>query len=786
MNTDLIKQRLTCVEYAQRYGLSIHSSGSRCQSPLRPEASNPSSFVVYDDYFYDFGSNSGGDVIDLCALLECTGDRGMAIRKLAALTGVDDDHTYDAWLSRAKANNFIVTQWHEALTPLDIDYLHSRGINNDTIAALQLGHTEEGRLSIPFFKNGTVTGWTSRAMSEGQEPKYLKPRNHSMTDHSAIWGLNSLGYKSDHLTVAEGAFDAISFYQERVPVLATMGGDFSAEQRKVLYSLARNYDYVLLAFDSDSAGQTFTARLGKRLFKHRIRFRTVRIPPPHKDISDCYAAGIDILSLPTEDGLLTVCQQYASVSAFAAFAKDACRFLTAPEVTSLFKAYRSVHPESDPDYLKELEKACKKAPSEDYVADLVTTHHMLKYQCGVGFYEYIGTHWQLISDEQVAGYVADELGRYRKGTLSRSVLSLLKSDCLFSGEFNQASIFNFRNGTLHLNGPDVSFMPHSPADLCTFCVDYDYDSNARSDAWDGFVMDIMAQDPERVELLQQVAGYTLFPTNVYQVCSFLIGEGSNGKSVFLKLLTQVFGQSNISTVELSALASDFQKIQLRHSLLNIGSETQSDVKGTESVFKSITAGDMISGCYKGKDFINFVPRCKLIFACNSMPKVTDASYGFYRRMNFVSFLNRFVKFPDPSNDHELKADPELVSKLSTQLPAIFNWCLEGYRSLLEAGEFTRTADTTLMMTDFQEMTDPVATFFKETEISFPVERKKLYAAYRDWCMDNGLMHIKSQASFIRSVRRFLPANAVDAKWRKDGEIVRGFKLEDIPDFVNKK
>ena len=65
-----IKERLTCVEYARRIGLAINKPGDRCVSPLRSSANNKSSFVVYDDYYYDHGDSKGGDVIDFRANCE--------------------------------------------------------------------------------------------------------------------------------------------------------------------------------------------------------------------------------------------------------------------------------------------------------------------------------------------------------------------------------------------------------------------------------------------------------------------------------------------------------------------------------------------------------------------------------------------------------------------------------------------------------------------------------------------------------------------------------------------
>ena len=79
-DTTLIKQRITCVEVAQQLGLPIRQSGDRCVSPLRPGATNASSFCVDDDFWYDFGDARGGDCIDLMAEVRYDGDRGKAIR----------------------------------------------------------------------------------------------------------------------------------------------------------------------------------------------------------------------------------------------------------------------------------------------------------------------------------------------------------------------------------------------------------------------------------------------------------------------------------------------------------------------------------------------------------------------------------------------------------------------------------------------------------------------------------------------------------------------------------
>lgn len=786
MNTDLIKSRLTCTDYAAQHGLPITKSGDRCRSPLRSDADNPSSFVVYDDYWYDFGDARGGDVIDLCAFLEHNGDRGAAIRQLASATGVDDTHEYERWLSVTRTNDETIDRWHSALTDTDRSYLHSRRVSDETAEALKLGHTDEGRLCIPYMKNNHVVAWTSRAMQLGQEPKYLKSTNTDLTDRSVPWGLHTLHLDSDYLTIAEGAFDAISFYQEGYPVLATMGSGFSADQLQTVRALARNYKYLLLAFDSDGPGKSFTLKLGKYLFKHRISFKVATIPGDYKDISEYYAAGGDLNDLHITDGVYAMMTLFDSMDDFTDFIRDASRFMQKPDIVTAFKFYRQTHPEADPDYLKELEKLCKQPPTEDYIAAKVEARHQLKYKSGVGFYRYNGRYWELLDEEAIHAIISTELGHYRRGVLLTNISKLLKADLRSDDTFDRSESISFQNGTLHLDTGD--FTDHSPEDLCSFCLPYRYDPRLTAPDWVSFIESVSDYDIRRMSLLQEIAGYPLFSDNRLHACAFLLGNGSNGKSVYLDLLSQVYGESQVSNVEMSALNDNFQKITLRSSLINIATETDTDVSGTGTVFKQITAGDSITGCYKGKDFVKFKPRCKMIFACNDMPRTTDASYGMARRMLFINFVNTYTDDPDPSDSHQHKADRSLAQRLYTQLPGIFNWCYDGYKALKAQGQFTVTTEAEEVMQDFKELTNPLEVFLSDRPIdptSF-TSYEQLYSDYQSWCIANGYCKPLTRPTFVKRLNKMLSGQfTVNASKKIDGHILRGVKpLEVSVDFVS--
>ena len=314
-------------------------------------------------------------------------------------------------------------------------------------------------------------------------------------------------------------------------------------------------------------------------------------------------------------------------------------------------------------------------------------------------------------------------------------------------------VINFINGTLEIE-PTINFREHRETDYCTYCLDYPYDKSAHSNEWDTFLQSVTDYDDKKVCLLQELSGYVLFPDNRLQKCAVLIGSGANGKSVFLNILTRIFGSMNVSNVEMSSLAQDFQAIQLMNSMLNISAETRTNVTGAESRFKQIVAGDEISACYKGKDYINFRPRAKMFLACNEYVKSSDTTEGWTRRFCFVNFPMHFVDMPNPNNPEEREIDRDIESRLSSQenLSGIFNWVLQGYIMLKQCGYFSEPEDQKLITEEFKELSNPLIEFAKELHIDGEVSSSQLYTNYKNWCDEAG-HHALARNSFLKRIAK---------------------------------
>ena len=740
-----IKSRVSCVEYARQNGLSIYKSGDRCASPLRAGASNQTSFWVFDEHWYDWGSGSGGDVIDLAAHLNFGGDKGRAIRELAKSIGIDTDDAPTAeWIEETQKLCNEIQHYHEQLTAEDREYLHKRRISDETIDRIKIGRTDNGRLCFPYWKNGYICYYATRAMPGGAFPdsKYMKLKlaDHPSCEHT-VWGLQSIEKNGnrDLLAIAEGAFDALSFEQENYAVISAITGFFSREQLPTVLSTAKMFKKVFLVYDNDKrtgAGEKFTMKMTRLLVENRIPCVVGKVPPMYKDVSEFYADGGNLGDLISEarDGILFLAEQMTDLGEFETFAKKVCRFMSTSEISAFF---RNIH-NFDVDCLKEIQKECKKPPADNLVASEIIASHKLLYNPTISFFEYNGRYWEKKSNEAIEQYIARNLGPYATGPKLSSISRIIKAKTVTNELFNMKPILNLINGAIEIieEEPYFVFREHRETDYCTYCLTYPYVEGAVCRDWETFISTVTDFDEKRQAFLQEFAGYILYPDNRIHKCAALVGEGANGKSVYFNALAGVFGKENVSRITVANLSQDFQAINLLGALLNISSENKTDFYGAEETFKQVVSGDDISACYKGKDYITFKPRAKMILSLNNMPRSSDKSNGLTRRFAFVKFPLTFVE--DPKGPNERPLDRSLESKFAenSNLSGILNWVLDGYVMVRRCGYLTETREHLDQLDVFKEDSDPTIVFVKGLNINRRMYYSEIYEQYKDWCSVN--------------------------------------------------
>jgi DNA primase len=128
-----------------------------------------------------------------------------------------------------------------------LNYLHSRGIDDDQIKLWKIGYCDEGRyggrIIIPSFNiNGDPNFFIARSFV-GHRMKYLNPR----TTKDIIFNELMIDW-DEPVIIVEGAFDALVAGPQAVPIL----GSTLRPQSRLFQALALNDTPVYIGLDQDA------------------------------------------------------------------------------------------------------------------------------------------------------------------------------------------------------------------------------------------------------------------------------------------------------------------------------------------------------------------------------------------------------------------------------------------------------------------------------------------------------------------------------------------------------
>ena len=330
------------------------------------------------------------------------------------------------------------------------------------------------------------------------------------------------------------------------------------------------------------------------------------------------------------------------------------------------------------------------------------------------------------------------------------------------GKGSQGPFFVFNNGMLNVDAliradqPRLS--PHSGDWFTQTTFPYDYNAAATCPGWLKFLDEVLEGDQERIRLLQQWFGYCLTADTTQQKFVVAVGEGQNGKSVALDLLTAMLGPDNVSHVRVELFAQRFQLTMTLGKLANISYDTGEIDESAEATIKEFTGGDRMYFDRKGIPGVNACPTARLILATNHDPRFADRSKGIWRRMIVIPF--RVSIEPE-------RQDPQLASKLKVELPGVFNWAVDGLRDLQRQRQFTAPTICREAWEQFRAESNPTREFLTDNYKAGSAEESipcgEVYAEYHNFLQSQRLKALDA-TTFGKELRKLFPT----AERRRDG------------------
>jgi len=242
-------------------------------------------------------------------------------------------------------------------------------------------------------------------------------------------------------------------------------------------------------------------------------------------------------------------------------------------------------------------------------------------------------------------------------------------------------------------------------DYFTWKLVWDYNPDALSE----LVMPLIESFLPREETitLYELMAYCLYRAYPYQKIFILYGRGSNGKSLFARILERLLGVDAVSHTSMKEIQrSGFAASELYHKLANICGELEYNEIEDTRLLKQLCGGDTIQADRKYRNPIHFTNYAKLIFLTNEVPSSRDTTEAFYRRLFLVEFPKKF------------KENPELEVRLANadeeEYEALLYVAIKQLEKLMESNFiFTRHKGTDEVRELYLKLSSPLQTFIEE-------------------------------------------------------------------------
>lgn len=341
--------------------------------------------------------------------------------------------------------------------------------------------------------------------------------------------------------------------------------------------------------------------------------------------------------------------------------------------------------------------------------------------CGSTFYLYFGRkaedgdapdYYVTVSLDVMESHIRTLLdgtdmgrGKARRAEILSRVVATLNDP----GFFDDAEPgLNVANGFLSLD-PDTGQLrlePHDARFKARSRLDVTFDVDAVPEAFLA-ALEQSLDDPGKVAALQEAFGAILFNVRPNRDAArrlFLLkGPRNTGKSTIINIVTLLVPGESVCSLPPENWGREYDRAQLEGKQLNIVTELGGGRMVAGDHLKRIVTGEPVTARHPyGRPF-TFTPDAAHLFATNELPRVTDQTSAFERRVLVIDF-NRSLQRDE--------IDGDFLTRVRAELPGIVNWAAEGAQRLLQRGEFTIPPGHEEAVLTMQFGRDPVELFVR--------------------------------------------------------------------------
>jgi len=306
--------------------------------------------------------------------------------------------------------------------------------------------------------------------------------------------------------------------------------------------------------------------------------------------------------------------------------------------------------------------------------------------------------------------------------------------------------------------------------------------------FDAFLQDTFAsrhtgEKEQQVILVQEIAGAIMLGLmpRYHKAALFYEPFGRAGKGTLERILRNLVPTIFVTAVSPFKWAQDYHVATLAGSRLNVVGELPENEAIPASIFKSVIGGDLITGRHPTHRPITFTNEAAHLFMSNHLITTKDQSEAFFSRWLIVGFPNSRLR-------SGLPLDPALADRIITsELPGIAYWALEGAKSLIRQGKFSPSAAHDRLMAKWRRSTSSLDEYIHECcELCSDrsVRRSEFYVGYTRWC--NGAGRKPFAKNRVKELLEHNIGMGVRLVEVNGYEVFRGLKLKAVDTYGNPK
>lgn len=325
-----------------------------------------------------------------------------------------------------------------------------------------------------------------------------------------------------------------------------------------------------------------------------------------------------------------------------------------------------------------------------------------------------------------------------------------------------------------------------PDDLMLKKSPYDFNKDATCPRFLKFLGEILPHEGLPAFMIRAL-GYSLTGVTDEQKLFFMYGDGNNGKSTLIKVLSNVLGAyswsagSELAVQGRTETPTDRILGPLVGQRLVIGAEIADGARLAEARLKDLSGGDRLQGRLLYGQSFQFEPTHKIWLYGNSKPRVSGTDNGIWRRMCLIPFTHAI-----PAD----KINGNLVEELMEEASGILNLLIAGCRDWQENG-LQIPQIVTDAVKDYRMDEDIMGQFLEEEcvfEEKASCPRRLMVQACKAWGeLNMGLKNFGGGRAPSDRIRKALharyPGFDQTAKDHND-RIWRGIRLRDPAQFPN--